>query len=261
MTTISDLVRRHGSYSIGARGSDVIAIQTALTKAGYSTNGIDGVFGSETRDAVYLYEIARKNDIITGVLDLQCAMDLDADAKVGPAPPVAGEPLIHEPTGMPHDDTASLIAFYGDPRGGASVNPRWMAENVVMVKVPYTLYFDKTPENAVPFHKRIAENLQAALEDIWDMYDKDSAAIRQARLDLYSGTGNYRPIRGSSRLSCHAFWAAIDLNAENLPLGRPNPRIGGMPANAVEAFKKHGFYWGGDFHGRPDPMHFQGAHE
>lgn len=35
----------------GARGAAVSAIQTQLTKAGFSTNGVDGIYGSDTEKA------------------------------------------------------------------------------------------------------------------------------------------------------------------------------------------------------------------
>jgi hypothetical protein len=53
----------------------------------------------------------------------------------------------------------------------------------------------------------------------------------------------------------HAFGAAIDLNAAANPLGEQ----GSMDSRVIEVFEHFGFFWGGRFHGRPDPMHFQYA--
>lgn len=36
----------------GDKGSDVVTLQTALTRAGYSPGTIDGIFGSNTEAAV-----------------------------------------------------------------------------------------------------------------------------------------------------------------------------------------------------------------
>lgn len=256
------LVQGHGVYKYGDRGQDVKFIQGQLSRAGFNPGNADGTFGDQTRDAVRLYEIAGHAERVDGVIDATIAALLDHDAMTGPAPKPIGEPLIHTASGFPHDDLASLIAFYGDPRNGASVNARWLSENVVSVPVPFLLHFDKTPVTAVPFHRKAAQALHDAFDAIWNAYGQDQNAIVAARLDKYSGTGNYRMVRGSATsLSCHAFWAAIDIDAEDLPLGHPNPVLHGMPDQAVKAFKDAGFFWGNDYHARKDPMHFQAAHE
>lgn len=36
---------------------------------------------------------------------------------------------------------------------------------------------------------------------------------------------------------------------------------GAMPDAVVQCFKSEGWFWGGDFKSRKDPMHFQAAHE
>ena len=46
---------------------------------------------------------------------------------------------------------------------------------------------------------------------------------------------------------------AIDIKASKFPLGsekRQDPAL-------IAAFAANGLIWGGDFHGRKDPMHFQ----
>ena len=53
-------------------------------------------------------------------------------------------------------------------------------------------------------------------------------------------------IRGSSALSNHAFAIATDIN----PDGNALKIKGSMPKFAVDAFKKQGARWGGDYKGR-----------
>ena len=65
----------------------------------------------------------------------------------------------------------------------------------------------------------------------------------------------HRSIRGSSRLSQHAFGNAIDINPATNPMG-PN-LVTDMPKNIREMAAKHGLSWGGDFKRRPDAMHFE----
>lgn len=61
-------------------------------------------------------------------------------------------------------------------------------------------------------------------------------------------------IAGSSNMSLHSYAIAIDLNYEGNELGDSTPA---MDRNVVKIFKKHGFFWGGDYRGRKDGMHFE----
>jgi len=76
-------------------------------------------------------------------------------------------------------------------------------------------------------------------------------------IHTYDGCYNYRPVRGGTHLSLHSWGLAIDLNAAQNPLGSTD-RTKQAP-ELVACFKKHGFWWGADYHHRTDPMHFQRA--
>jgi Putative peptidoglycan-binding domain-containing protein len=262
MESVVQVVREHGDVKYGAHGEFVKVIQRQLMRAGFPPGGgADGSFGTGTRAAIRMFETANNADKVDGVVDMAIATMIDQDAKTGPAPKPIGQPLIHKATGWPHDDLASLIAFYGDPRGGASVNPRWFSQNIVTVKVPFQLHYDRQPVDSITVHRKCSEAIVQAFENLYEAFGRDYRAIAAANLDKYSGVGNYRMVRGSaSKLSCHAFWAAIDIDAEHLPIGHTNPAKNGMEAEAIAAFEKTGAYWGGRF-SRPDPMHFQYAHE
>jgi hypothetical protein len=69
-----------------------------------------------------------------------------------------------------------------------------------------------------------------------------------------SGGFNYRNIRGSDKLSQHAFGTAIDINAAANPLGGATSDL---PANTAELARRFGLEWGGTWKSRPDPMHFE----
>jgi len=72
-----------------------------------------------------------------------------------------------------------------------------------------------------------------------------------------SGGFNYRNMRGSDKLSQHAFGTAIDLNADTNPmLARGDAVKTDLPANIGEIAKKYGLEWGGNWK-RPDAMHFE----
>ena len=67
-----------------------------------------------------------------------------------------------------------------------------------------------------------------------------------------SGIYNCRPIAGTSRLSVHAFGAAVDINAKFGDYWQWAKRTDGACPGAtgsrrqiVEIFERHGFIWGG----------------
>jgi len=78
-----------------------------------------------------------------------------------------------------------------------------------------------------------------------------------------SGIYNCRPIAETSRLSVHAFGAAIDINAKFgnywLWSKRPDGAIvwrNRIPLEIVEIFERHGFIWGGRWY-HFDSLHFE----
>lgn len=150
----------------------------------------------------------------------------------------------------PHDDTRALVSFYGKP-GDTS--------NLVLVKPPWTMTFDGKPIKGVQIHKKCAASLKRVFDDIAERIDNDWSKLpRGAR--IFDGSYNYRPVRGGSRPSCHSFGAAIDLDAEQNPMNSRGYK-GTMSPIVINAFKREGWFWGGDFKSRKDPMHFQAAHE
>jgi hypothetical protein len=87
------------------------------------------------------------------------------------------------------------------------------------------------------------------------VFDELERVGKATQIKTWDGTFAFRPIRGETHLSVHAFGAAIDLNAATNPLGGP----GDMDPDVVAIFQHFGFLWGGEFHLRKDPMHFQYA--
>jgi hypothetical protein len=99
-------------------------------------------------------------------------------------------------------------------------------------------------------HKLLADNLREILDELrvnnlW-RFVQDSG-----------GAYNFRSIRGGSRLSNHAWAAAIDLNTQRYPLGRPADPKDGFILRVVPVFQKHGWFWGGDYQDRKDCQHFE----
>jgi hypothetical protein len=159
----------------------------------------------------------------------------------------------------PHDDNASLIAFYGDPMS------RVFAQNLVPFTPPWRMSYKDdagkvTPVKHFVVHRRCHDALTRIFAAIWSAYGQDQRRIAADNLHWYGGCYAPRPVRGSStKLSCHAFAAAIDLDPEHEPMNRNHQS--NMPQVVIEAFKAEGAFWGGDFKTRQDPMHFQFATE
>lgn len=95
----------------------------------------------------------------------------------------------------------------------------------------------------------------------WQVY-KDAAPAFTGFLQELEATGyipkssggyNYRPIRGGTKLSQHAFGNAIDIGAAANAMGSHNTDL---PGGVGDIAAKYGLEWGGNWK-RPDPMHFE----
>lgn len=148
----------------------------------------------------------------------------------------------------PRDNQADLIRFYGTP------GPQVEAQLVAVIP-PFQMYYDGKPIRHIRFHKKAAPALKAALDEIWEHYGKDQRKIDSLGISKYAGAYNPRKIRGSAtKWSNHAYGAAIDLNAAENGFGKGK---GSIPQPVIDAFKRQGARWGGDYVGRTDPMHFE----
>jgi hypothetical protein len=155
--------------------------------------------------------------------------------------------------------------FYGDPDRNSDGRPdvAWESANLVKIKPPYPMVWAWTDKNGIrqpvrtiTLHKKCAPAFLAALEDIRDNFNEFDRARYQ--LNRCGGGYNFRTMRGhSSRLSTHAYGAALDLAPEINWLGRKyDAKLRMMPMQVVEFFAKRGIRWGGNWQ-RPDSQHFQ----
>lgn len=121
------------------------------------------------------------------------------------------------------------------------------SKNIVLFDLPYTLLYEGRPVKRAQCHRLVVENFQKTLEDL-------KAAGLDGQVKNYSGIYAQRPIRGlGSHPSTHSWGIAIDLEAERFPLGSTER----FPDEIVKVFQNAGFFYGGDFQSRKDPMHFQ----
>jgi hypothetical protein len=135
-------------------------------------------------------------------------------------------------------------------RSDGTLSPAWEAQSIVRVTLPKPLLLagTSTKVTRVTCHKLLADTFKDVLRTI-DAEGKWSALVS------YGGGFNFRPIRGGHSVSLHAWGIAWDFDPEHNALGTK----GTMDSQIVDIFERHGFFWGGKFKGRKDPMHFQFA--
>jgi hypothetical protein len=159
--------------------------------------------------------------------------------------------------------------FYGNPRGrDGSINKSWAARNLLEISPPFAMHMDKTPIRKFPVHRSCADGFMAWLEKVWSNAGHDQSVIAQWGMDVFSGSFNFRPMRGSSHLSMHAYGCAIDIDAPRNGFHCVTPHFATLRKQVVKPFLDLGGIWGGDWNGngssiderRCDGMHFQFAH-
>lgn len=141
----------------------------------------------------------------------------------------------------PTPDDSSMRGYYGMP-GDQS--------NLVNLDVhDLGLVYDRASVRTVRVHKRAAESLRGALEDV-------ASSSSNGVLKFYAGTFNNRPMRGGSRPSKHAWGVAIDLDPDSNGLRQHWPMSADMPFDVMECFARWGWTPAGAFWSR-DAMHFE----
>lgn len=133
-------------------------------------------------------------------------------------------------------------------RGAVEILGEWERQQLVSITPPFELRDGRgRPLPAIRCHRRIAPALSRALEDL---KRRELCHL----VNTFDGCfmprhQQWDPARGLSR---HTWGIAVDLNARLFPYGskaKQHPRL-------IEAFKRQGFAWGGDWR-TPDPMHFE----
>lgn len=115
----------------------------------------------------------------------------------------------------------------------------------------------KKPVSKIYCNVDIHEPLEEAFDNL------DSSGLLKlfkdtGKLFTFDGAYALRFVRGNPNLpSSHCFGISVDLNAYDNPLGGPSNQ---MP-EFIEAFESAGWFWGGNFKDRCDPMHFCWAEE
>lgn len=162
-------------------------------------------------------------------------------------------------------------AFYGNPRGpgNAVVNAKWYKNNITLIVPPFAMAMGSIKITRIATHVKCAPALAEWLEQVWRNSSRHQATINRWGMNVFSGSFNYRPMRGLSALSMHAYGCAFDFDAPRNGLGNRQPNFARpeMRDAIVAPFLKLGGIWGGDWDGdgssldepRCDGMHFQFA--
>jgi D-alanyl-D-alanine carboxypeptidase len=128
----------------------------------------------------------------------------------------------------------------------------WQNQQLARAILPFSLPLDwnrSVSVNLVLCHKKLVGVFETIFQQIMSQGLQD-------KIKTYGGCFAYRPQRGGTKLSTHAWGIAIDLNCFENEQGTS----GNMDAGVIKVFQDNGFFWGGNFGGtRTDPMHFQFA--
>lgn len=215
---------------------EVIDLQTMLEAAGFDPGQLDGIYGPRTKAAHESYKST-----------------IPAPAESA----VISSSLNHWP------NQGNVPIFFGRHEIGRDGMPteRWKNRCLTQIRLPFPMrlaWDTETTVQRITCHRMIAKDLGEVLADILRHYGS-AEAVSAARMDLFGGCYNYRPMRTSANLSMHSWGIAIDLDPERNGLGKKwKPNSGMMPEEVIAIFERHGWTWGGRWR-TPDSMHFQAA--
>ncbi len=102
----------------------------------------------------------------------------------------------------------------------------------------------------INLHRSIVPALKSAENTI-----KQDPALSGYKIHRAEGY-NWRNIEGTTTLSNHALWIALDLNPQENMWSFGNGQRD-IPERFVQIMKENGFIWWGDWKTRFDPMHFE----
>lgn len=188
---------------------------------------------------------------------VQKALGVAADGIPGPATLAAickklGIEAAHE--------APSTAPSQSEVRSGKSIYGKAGDESYLCsIKPPYAMKYEGKLVATIRCHKLVAPALLRIFQRCLEHYGLEK--IQELGLDDWCGCFNYRPVRGGSTLSMHAWGIAVDLSAsENGNLMRaPQARLSHPDAAAFwDIVESEGAFSMGRVTGR-DWMHFQFA--
>jgi hypothetical protein len=136
---------------------------------------------------------------------------------------------------------SEIMGTFGD-----ASDPDFESKYLVSFELPYILVYDQTRVGRTRCHVKAVDHFKKAFRDI-------EAAGLVGECFRFGGIYAKRGKRGSKHPSTHSWGIAIDMEPAKYPLGSDKR----FPEEIVRIFRAAGFFYGGDFEGRKDPMHFQ----
>lgn len=99
-------------------------------------------------------------------------------------------------------------------------------------------------------------NVRRELAELVALLLNATVAMHHYRLKAHDTGGyNCRSIRNSDKPSNHSWGLAVDLNWNDNPFQKPFKS--NLPVGVIPMWWNCGFYWGGWYSTKPDPMHFE----
>jgi hypothetical protein len=147
----------------------------------------------------------------------------------------------------PQDTTAAKNKFYGDFQLKS-----FQPVHLTRITPPFQMYYAKKKISSILVNKACALDLMDVFDEIFKACDRDPHKVDLTGASDFGGCFNVRKIAGSSNYSNHSWACAIDLS----PSTNGFNTKGTLSHIVIDTFKAHGWRWGGDYHGRKDPMHF-----
>lgn len=149
--------------------------------------------------------------------------------------------LMPTPHPWPTGDESSVIRRFGEP-----------GDEEQLVNLPVIglgVKYAGKPVRTIRCHRLVSDSLLAAITEI-------AASPAAWILAEYAGCFNFRPMRGGSRYSKHAWGIAVDFAPDTNGLRTHWPRAASMPIEVMEAFARQGWLAAGAFWSS-DAMHFE----
>ena len=161
--------------------------------------------------------------------------------------------LKHVPKGL-----KEINEYYGNPDrdGNFELDPNWAQVHLKRYPLPFNMklsWKDKYVTHIL-VHFLVGPAMIDALTEIGNYWGSDY--LEKEKLNRLGGVYNFRKMGSYPALSSHSWGISIDINPHLGPYGG----ISRMPDFIVDAFKKRGFVWGGDWPPEYacDAMHFAG---
>lgn len=170
---------------------------------------------------------------------------------------------------IPPHGRAEIEAMFGSPAlPDGTLDPSWERKSLVVVEPPhgwrlrYQSEKGPVPSRGIRMHRLVEQAFLSAMSDVWkvavERWPSDPLAwLREKRLDLHGGGFNFRAVRGSKKLSLHAYGIAIDWDPLHNARGS-KPETWTLPEWWYEVWSAHGWIDGRHF-SPSDAMHVQWA--